>query len=254
MGWMIVAHSFALLFRNLADALKVSIGPFVLAILFGYLAFRVADVTPQMIAFGIAMGRLPPEAAVVISLVAVVFLFASAWVAVAWHRFILLEEYPGVLPRLNGGRVAAYAGRSILLALLMLIVIFPISAIVGQIVALSGLARLPLVPGLLSFGLAVLFTFLWLRVALILPAAAVGQRLTLSDAWNAGSAMSSEILRASAIVVALNMVASLILGLLPLPMVLSLIVQLVITWITLMVGSSLLTTLYGHLIEKRPLP
>lgn len=254
MGWKIVAHSFALLFRNFADALKVSVGPFVLALLFGYLAFRVTGVTPQMIAFGLAVGRLPPEAGVVISLVAVAFLFASAWVAVAWHRFILLEEYPGILPRLNGGRVVSYAGRSILLALLMLVIIFPISAIAGQVFDLTGLGSLPLVAGLLGFGLAVLFTFLWLRIALVLPAAGVGERLTLSDAWNAGAAMSSEILQAATIVVALNMVANQILSLLPLPLIVGVIVQFVITWMTMMVGTSLLTTLYGHLIEKRPLP
>ena len=254
MGWKIVAHSLALLFRNFGNALKVSVAPLLVALFLGWLAFRVTGASPQMIAFGIAMGRIAPQAAVAISIVLIVFLFASAWIAVAWHRFILLEEYPGLVPQMPGSRIAAYVGRSIVLALLLLIVIFPASAVVGQLLVISGLSQLSAAQLLVSYGLAVLFSYVWLRVAIVLPATAVGRPYTLSQGWNDGARLSGEIFNASAIVVALNMVATMILNLLPLGIVPGLIAQVVVTWVTMMTGSSLLTTLYGHLAEGRRLP
>lgn len=254
MSWKIVAHSLSLLFRNLVDALKVSVGPIVLMVLFGWLVFSLLGVSPQMLAFGVATGRVAPEAALAISLGLVGVLFASAWIAVAWHRFILLEEYPGLLPAMPGSRIAAYAGRSILLALLMILLMFPLSAIAGQVLLLTGLGQVGLVQALVGFGLATLFTFLWLRIAVVLPATAVGRPYSLSQGWNDGTRLSSEIFNAAAIVVALNMLVSVILGLLPIGLWPGLVAQVVLTWVTMMVGTSLLTTLYGHLVEGRPLP
>lgn len=254
MSWKIVAHSLSLLFRNFADALKVSVGPILLMVLFGWLAFAALGVSPQMLAFGLMTGRIAPAALLAVSLGVVGVLFASAWIAVAWHRFILLEEYPGLLPAIPGGRIAAYAGRSILLAILMVLLMFPVSAVVGQVLLLAGLAQLALAQGLVGFGLATLFTFLWLRIAVVLPATAVGRPYSLSQGWNDGSRLSSEIFNAAAIVVALNMVASLILGLLPVGLWPGLVLQAALTWVTMMVGTSLLTTLYGHLVEGRSLP
>lgn len=254
MGWKIVAHSLALLFRNFADALKVSVVPLVLAIFLGWLAFRVAGTSPQMIAFGLVMGRISSETALAVSLVMIVFLFASSWIAVAWHRFILLEEYPGLIPPVHGSRIAAYAGRSLVLALLLLVVIFPVTAVAGQLMLLSGLGGIWLAQLVLSYGLAVFFTFVWLRIAIVLPATAVGRAYSLSQGWNDGARLSNEILNAAVIVVALNMVATSILGLLPLGLIAGLVAQVAVTWITMMAGSSLLTTLYGHLAEGRRLP
>lgn len=254
MSWKIVAHSLSLLFRNFADALKVSVGPILLMVAFGWGIFALLDVSPQMLVFGLATGRIAPEAALAVSLALVGVLFASAWIAVAWHRFILLEEYPGLLPPMPGSRIAAYAGRSILLAILMLLLMFPLSAIAGQVLLLTGLGQLGLAQALVGFGLATLFTFLWLRVAVVLPATAVGRPYSLSQGWNDGARLSGDIFNAAAIVVALNMVASLILGLVPLGLWPGLIAQAVVTWVTMMVGTSLLTTLYGHLVEGRSLP
>lgn len=254
MGWKIVAHGLSLLFRNPGEALRVSVGPLVIAALLVWLAFRVTGASPQMLLYGLAVGRLAPQAAVAISIVLVVVLFSTAWVAVAWHRFILLEEYPGLLPALPGGRIAAYAGRSILLAILMVVVMFPVWAIAGQIVMLSGLGGVPGAGLVLGFALDTLFTFLWLRIAIVLPATALGRPYSLSRGWNDGARLSGEVLRAAAIVVALNLVATRALALLPLGAGPALVAQALLTWITLMAGSSLLTTLYGHLAEGRRLP
>lgn len=254
MSWKIVAHSLSLLFRNLADALKVSVGPILLMVLFGWAVFAVLGVSPQMLVFGFAIGRPSSEAVLAISLALVGVLFASAWIAVAWHRFILLEEYPGLLPAMPGSRIAAYAGRSILLAIVMILLMFPLSAVAAQVLALTGLAGLTIAQALLGFGLATLFTFLWLRIAVVLPATAVGRPYSLSQGWNDGARLSSEIFNAAAIVVALNMVVSVALSLLPLGFWPDLIAQVVLTWVTMMVGTSLLTTLYGHLVEGRSLP
>ena len=253
MGWKIVAHSFMLVFRNLSQALRISVGPLVIAIFLGWLTFRLLNITPQMIVFGLAMGRVAPDAAVAISLSVIFLLFASAWVAVAWHRFVLLEEYPRLLPAIHGSRIAAYAGRSILLAVLLTVVMFPVSAIAGQILALTGLAGIGIVQTLFTLGLGILFTFLWLRIGIVLPATAIGRPYTLSQGWNDGGRVSNEVLGAAAVAVALNMTAEAALGVLPLGFWPAIAIQAVIAWLTAMVGSSFLTTLYGHLAERRPL-
>ena len=60
--------------------------------------------------------------------VIIVILFGiviSLWVAVAWHRFVLLDEVPnGLLPVWNGSAIASYLGQGIKLWLLTCILFF----------------------------------------------------------------------------------------------------------------------------------
>ena len=43
------------------------------------------------------------------------------------------------------------------------------------------------------------------------------------------------------------------LGALPLGLTVALVINMALNWVTLMLGISVLTTLYGHLVERRPL-
>ncbi len=107
MGGQIVVHAFRLVFRNLSDALKVSVGPYLIGLVVAALAMMALGGSPAAWLSGnVDMMAGDPMAAAGLgfaSLVAMlVMLFISSWVAVAWHRFVLLEEYPGVLPALAG--------------------------------------------------------------------------------------------------------------------------------------------------------
>lgn len=247
MGWDIVRHSFAMLFRNLPNALRISLGPLAIALLGAALVISSLGVSAAQIAFDMARGTLSPQVALAVILLTALFVVVSAWIAVSWHRFILLEEYPGLLPALAGRPIGAYLGRTVILALVMIVAMVPALVILGLLTALFG-------PGLLSIlgiGLALYFSFVWLRVGLVLPATAVGKPLGVGESWRVTAPHANAILGAGALMIVLNSGIGLVSALLPLS--LSLVLDVIVSWITLMIGTSLLTTLYGVIVEERRL-
>jgi len=247
MGWDIVRHSFAMLFRNLPNALRISLGPLAIALLGAALVISSLGVSAAQIAFDMARGTLSPQVALAVILLTALFVVVSAWIAVSWHRFILLEEYPGLLPALAGRPIGAYLGRTVILALVMIVAMLPALVILGLLTALFG-------PGLLSIlgiGLALYFSFVWLRVGLVLPATAVGKPLGVGESWRVTAPHANAILGAGALMIVLNSGIGLVSALLPLS--LSLVLDVIVSWITLMIGTSLLTTLYGVIVEERRL-
>jgi len=247
MGWDIVRHSFAMLFRNLPSALRISLGPLAIALLGAALVISSLGVSAAQIAFDMARGTLSPQVALAVILLTALFVVVSAWIAVSWHRFILLEEYPGLLPALAGRPIGAYLGRTVILALVMIVAMLPALVILGLLTALFG-------PGLLSIlgiGLALYFSFVWLRVGLVLPATAVGKPLGVGESWRVTAPHANAILGAGALMIVLNSGIGLVSALLPLS--LSLVLDVIVSWITLMIGTSLLTTLYGVIVEERRL-
>lgn len=250
MSARLVLHSFSLLFRNFAEALKVSLVPLALAMLLGVAAFTVSGVTPEILAMASISGQLPLNGVLAILFIGVVMMFAFAWVAVAWHRFVLLEEYPGIVPPVTGRPIWPYVWKTLGIGILLFLAATFLSIIGGMVLSLTGGAAL----GLFTFAVGTILTHAWLRSALILPAVAVGEDLTLREAWAVSAPASRVILGVALILVGLNMLAGLVQQALVPPGLAGVAVSLAIGWITLMVGTSILTTLYGHLVQNRPLP
>ena len=113
------------------------------------------------------------------------------------------------------------------------------------------------VPGLLgmvSFGLVGLISYLFFRVGLVLPAAAVGRPLTMRESWQATGEGDKAVLMLALIVIGAQVLISvpaMIDG--NTSSVVSLIYSVVVNWFVTMIGVSILTTLYGHFIEGRPI-
>lgn len=264
MALQIVRHAILMVFNNWRDALKASLGPIVLGIAVSLVLAVILQVDLSLIVAqqpiitdtgGPMAQQLPPNAGGLILfglLAALISLFVLSWVAVAWHRFILLEEYPGTIPTLTGKPVWPYLGKSVWLALVLIVVFVPISLVFGLALGPVAVAS-PFLAGVIAaILLGLVFGYLWLRWALVLPSAAVGEGMSLSDSWATTRPLSGTIWSVSILVILLNFV----LGLIAAPFgqsFIALIVQQVVNWFTLMVGLSVLTTLYGHLVEKRPL-
>lgn len=267
MGGQIVLHSFRLVFRNLSDALKISVGPYAIGLILVALVFGAVGVSPSTLLGGGAevltmpgdMSSVGAEAGKAFAglISALILLFISSWVAVAWHRFVLLEEYPGFLPALSGRAIWSYIGRAIKLALLLLLFAIPLSLI-------AGLVLMPVVDGpqsvlflaslIVAVVLGTILTTLSIRFGLILPAGALDRPMTLRESWTATAPVSMAIMTAVLILVVLNVAASAVLGLLLGGTVLYGIANdLLVNWVSLMVGLSILTTIYGHVIEGRPI-
>lgn len=130
--------------------------------------------------------------------VALLWVVASSSIAVAWHRHLLLRE---ALPPVNlrfGAREARYLLKMLQVLLVLLLPMIALGAAAGFVLALlaggpsDGLAEGiaeggPAVAGvapIVVIGLALLALMpILMRISLVLPAAALDERLGLLEAW-----------------------------------------------------------------------
>ena len=246
LGWKIFLHSIRLVFGNLLEALQIGLVPSVLLTV--VIAFLVS-------ASGFPYDQILNEAALEHALTSgqvnfgILFLIPCAWavtvlwIFVAWHRFILLEEYPsGWIPKFHADRILAYLGRAILMfliALVLALVLLLISALLGSLAIL-----------IMPVGMVALAVITY-RLSIILPAAAIGENLKVGDAWTATSNGSIPILILVLVMgiaqFLLQLAFGVVLSLVP---VLGIAVQVIVNLIISLVNVSVLTTLYGALCSE----
>lgn len=176
-------------------------------------------------------------------------LIASLWVAVAWHRYVLLTEYPdGVLPRFHGAEMAKYLGKTMLL---LLIVIAP-----GAIVVLLGSRTGAIGGGSVTLALVLVLILTWvsMRLSVILPAAAVGKPLRLAEAWQATRPISVGLIGLLFLTCLVAIVPAIVIGvLLTMAPMLGVVFASILQWLMTLLSLSIATTLYGIYIEGRRL-
>lgn len=252
-GWHIFTHSVRLVLNNLDAAFRVSLVLYCVTVAYHIAVFLNP---PQMMdmPMGDGMGetmRLPmvnPGTAGLLGILGLLTVVAGLWIAVAWHRYVLLSEYPrGWLPRFDGGRMLGYLGRSLLIAILIGLAILVLMMPLGFLaIALPGLAALYPV---LAVGVG---SILFFRLGVILPAGAVDRKMTLGEAWDATKDGNSTVL----VLAGLMMAGSLILQLPSMlngdpGSIINLVYGIVVNWFATIIGVSVLTTLYGHFVEGR---
>lgn len=246
-----------MVFRNFGTVLKIS-SPVIVYILLGFILFPMpqsfAGVTGHSFFPGANVPiRSAPGAGTLVGLFwQWLGLFCAYWVAVAWHRYVLLEEYPGtVLPALHGGRVLAYFGRSLLLGIVLVLPLMVMAIAAANLVGGRG-AGWPV--GLIVLFVVAVVAFFWasMRLSLVLPAAAIGESLGLAGAWEATQPISLHLFGLLGLFFGLGLVFGIVLVVLFLlsPLV-ALIALAVIQWFLLVAGLSVLTTLYGVYVEGR---
>ncbi len=83
---------------------------------------------------------------------------------------------------------------------------------------------------------------------------AVGKPISIGEAWSATSSMAGTIFGVAFLLMGINGIAGLVVGqvsaLLP---IIGFVLNILVQWVPLMRGVSILTAFFGHLIEKRPL-
>jgi len=179
----------------------------------------------------------------------IINVFFSAWVAVIWHRFMLLGEGPvSFMPTFRADNVLGYILKSLMLGLVLMAAMIPAMIVMVILGMIS--------PPIMTLGIVFAGIYLFyvsLRISLILPAKSIGKDMLVSQSWSAtGSA-------GMAILLAALMLGVFTAGLQAIPQylisnaVLKLIVGSCVGWLSLMLGVSILTTLYGYLIEGRSL-
>lgn len=245
-AWQLFVHSVRLIVNNFESALRISGVLYLVQAITQIYLFQNMDT--EVLPDGTEMPVMALEDSFAFLLLSIFSVVASLWIAVAWHRFVLNEEYPsGWMPRWHGANMLGYLGRSILIGLLITVGCLVISLPLGLMAALLPflLPAMPVV--IILFGVWVFF-----RLSPVLPAAALGQTVSLRAAWSETAPFAKVILQLSAIVVAaflLIMTPSLLAA--GTESVIALVYDLAIGWLVTMVGISTLTTVYGHVVEGR---
>ncbi len=253
LGWQIFVHSVRMVFGNIKQVLQITVGPALIATALIVALFMVSGIPLE--AFDEGAGELPPGASVggiflfVIGLIAVL-LVTIFWIAVSWHRYILLEEYPtGIFPTFRFDRILAYLGRALMLGILMVIAWMPMGlvfALLGE--SLAGLS-------IILFLVYVVFLLVcFYRLSIILPAAAIGVPITLGEAWTKTQGIAGSILVLLVVSFLFQFLVQLVFTALAIIPVLGILLTVFFGTLVLpMINVSILTTMYGIFIEKRKL-
>ena len=180
----------------------------------------------------------------------VVSAITYCWAAVGWHRFVLLEEYGnGLVPRWHGGFVLSYIGRAILLGIVVFLIAFVSSLVLGGLLfALPGVVSLLVVTGWV-LGMSWVIT----RLGLILPAAALGEPMSIGESWRATAPVATDLLVPLFIIALAMSVLGGLVNLMFQGSALGFIPQGLLYWIQILLNLSLMTTLYGTQVQGRTL-
>ena len=252
MGVSLFVHSVRLVLGDWRNALKIS---GLLYLIYAIPALIFALLFPTPVKPEQAMAALGSGGFLGL-ITAILAIIAFVWIAVAWHRYVLLDEMPaGQFPEFNSSRLLSYGGYSLLIGLIGLVLSFIVSAVVG-IVAIPLLSMVGVfITGLLALAAVLIVGY---RLAPILPAIAIGKPITLRQAWDATNNANIPII----VLAVVSAVAALIIDIPafvltmagPIGGFLALLWTLATGWLKMIVGVSILTTLYGHYIEGRAIP
>lgn len=186
--------------------------------------------------------------------------FLVIWVAlmngvVHWHRFVLLSETPRALMlRLSWRQVAKYIIAGILIFLLLILPFLLLGMVAGKIALGIAITGNHLVAQGLLLAINLFCTAIFLSLSPILPANAIDQNLKISDALAAMSGSLGALLICAVGLAGMNwLFAEIAQFILPFSILVGQLVVVVLSALVAMIGVSLLTTIYGHFIEDRPL-
>jgi len=253
LGFRIFSHSVRQLLLNLGPAFRISFVPFLLVIVvFSFL------IPPDLSSWnGIGNQGIRPSGGMIfrVFLAMVAYTVLFIWVATAWHRFILLEEYPGaIFAKVQPGPMMAYFGASVRVffaVMLVAIVVVLVMAFIGYI--LARITQVPYVLFLVNLVVQALISIIAMRMSVVLPAAAIGENMTIKQAMSVTANAKFAILVASILIVMLTNIPVFLMNTPLAPLVSGGIYQICASWLLTMLGISILTTLYGHFVEKRAL-
>ncbi|NOE26817.1 hypothetical protein GS612_11385 [Ruegeria sp. HKCCD6157] len=253
LGWQIFVHSVRMVFGNIKQVLQITVGPALIATIIIVGVFMALGIPLEALdesAVDLPPGVTAGSAFVFVVVLLAVMFVTMFWIAVSWHRFILMEEYPtGILPTFRFDRILAYFGRFLMLGILMVIAYIPMGLVAAALG--EGLAGLSII---LMIAYSVFLVVCFYRLSIILPAAAIGNPISLGEAWNNTSGVSGAILLLLLVAFLFQVLVQLAFAALAIIPVLGVLLTVFFgTLILPMINVSIFTTMYGVFIEKREL-
>lgn len=254
-GLQIFLHSVRQVTGNLEGALRVSAVPYVAQAVVGLLLVGSVGSMAGGMDAGNPVAALSGTSGLAMLVALAVAIAAGLWMAVAWHRYVLLAEAPqGFLPVWKGERILAYFLRSLGYGVIVILAGAVWGAFVGFAFSFVASSSVMLFMLLVTLFAQIPIAAGAFRLAAALPGAALGDERAFMAGWQATAGHSIDILWLSVFAIGAHLILALI-GMLVFAHVWLLLAiwQFVTGWLVMMVSVSILTTLYGHYIEGRAL-
>ena len=253
----IFSNAIKMLIANPVAAIKVSLLPYIILTVIG-LAINYALIGDFFPSAEVAEEYLmensfPFFTSVFVEAVSVFIL--TAWIAVGWHRFVLLGETPqNLIPAWKTDFVLGYTLKAVWIAVILCFILVPIAVILGLVfgflLAFDSASGFILFIGF-SLGSIVLMA-LFYRLSLVLPGRAVGKNMNLKESWQQSKHLSTGIWVLSLLIFVLFAVASLPEYFITGNITTSGSIWAILTsWVFTLIGASVLTTLYSVIVEGR---
>ncbi len=256
LGWAIFKHSVSMTIRNIQSSLQVFLIPWAcltgLIILLGGAVGEPVTFDTQFDVAGEsadAAGDAVQTTGQFALLTTLLNIFVGAWTAVAWHRYILLEQSPnGWIPKLHWNLIARYALWSFLIG------VGAVAAISGPFLLMAVAGPLAVLLGIVLFGWAIYVCVIAARAAIVLPGIAVQSDVSVRDCLDKTKGQNGAFIVLGLSVFGFAFAVLFVVGLLTaiLP-ALAAIAQLPISLVLTVLNVSILTTLYGVFVEGREL-
>lgn len=257
-GWAIFKHAVLMVLRNLPDVLRIFLVPYLMIVatfgVFSYLTgiwehFEIGR-TVQ-----VPSHVLPAGFGFFFSAMIILVSVLNLWGVTSWHRFVLLEEYPrGWVPVFRTDRIFAYFVRLLQIMLIGMLCFLPVLLIMMFVVPIMSGVGGPsaLVFSVIWFVCIAVIAIIVMQISPILPAAAIGKPLKVSEAWENTKGSGWSILVIGLLYVLFQVALTFVAGLtaqvyLPLGIAFNIFVFLLLPMVTI----SILTTFYGHYVEGR---
>lgn len=248
LGFQIVFHALQMLFHDIWATVRLTVIPWALAILaIGGIFAVFTDL--DMFTIDRMDGPMDAPGLPVAAIASLIVMVATlCWVAVGWHRYALLNEQPGaVLPRLNGPHLGAYLLAGVKLILVALAILVPLVLVLGVVAAaLIGTGALAT---LVITAVVALVGVLFLRISLILPAAALGRPMTIAEAFAATAGLFWPLVVVSFCLGLVQTLSEAMTG----GGALWAVIYIALSWLNMALGISVMTTIYGLRVEGRTL-
>jgi hypothetical protein len=183
----ILRDAFVIVFRNLETVFKVCGAWFVLQfVLLLVLQVMVGGTPDELPIVADQPAQVSPAQILSNLLLMIVGIVAAASISVAWHRFGLLGEQPNLIHLRVGPIEGQFILKSILIALLLFAVVFPISLVAGFI---GGAIHSPVLIAIVLIATAVFLLPHLARLYLVLPAVSVERPIGLKEAHRLGQGL-----------------------------------------------------------------
>lgn len=245
----IVLHALRQVFGNFRQALVMSLAPLAIQamlIVAGILAVLASKDSEAKMGWFLSVVAI-----------ALAWLFGLLWLAVRWHRFVLLNEPQGLLPRRVP--ILRYAGTALLNVLIMIPPALALIAIVSLLASVGSIflaIMVNLIFSVLLYSLAII-------LATALPGAAIGAPQPIRTAWERLNPAGGTIILLAIIGFLASALVELVIALVEfaladgqqsnLQFLATMAVTIVAYWLSMLISLSVLTTLWGHYVEGRPL-